>query len=172
MGDGITHAGISDALDRSGEVANFACTKHTIVDQRVRCHIAGFHNGEFRTGRHQLNGIPDLDGAFFDADIDDNALIGIIIAVEDQSLQRSVRIALGCRNVRHNFFHDSFDVDACLCGDPRGIFCGNPDHIFDLLADTVRICSRQVDLVDNRHYFQIVFDCQISICQCLGFDAL
>ena len=48
----------------------------------------------------------------------------------------------------------------------------SPDHIFDLLADTVRICSRQVDLVDDRHYFQIVFDCQISICQCLGFDAL
>lgn len=104
MGDGITYAGIADALDRSGEVANFACTKHTIVDQRVRCHIAGFHNGEFRTGRHQLNGIPDLDGTLFDADIDDNALIGIIIAVEDQSLQRSIRIALGVPECPSQFF--------------------------------------------------------------------
>ena len=36
MGDGITNAGISDALDRSGEITNFACTKHTIREDRLR----------------------------------------------------------------------------------------------------------------------------------------
>ena len=168
----IAHTGVSDALDGCGKIADFAGTQHALIHQRVGGHIASLHDGKFRAGRHQLNGIADLYRTLFYPDIDDNALVCVIVAVEDQRLERCIRVALWCRDVRHDLLHDRLNVDACLCRDTGCILCRNADHIFDLLADTVRVSRRQVDLVDYRHDLQVMLNGKVCICQRLRLDSL
>ena len=45
-----------------------------------------------------------------------------------------------------------------LCGNAGRIHRLNPDHIFNLIRDTVRIRARQIDLVDHRKHLQIVIN--------------
>ena len=86
VGDGVADLCVADALDGSGEIADFAGTKLSVIDQCVGGHIAGFHNGEFCAGCHELDDVAHLDRALLDADIDDNAFVCVIVAVEDQRL--------------------------------------------------------------------------------------
>ena len=40
------------------------------------------------------------------------------------------------------------------------------------MLGTCRVCRRQINFIDNRQNFQIIFQCQIGIGQSLGFNAL
>ena len=48
----------------------------------------------------------------------------------------------------------------------------NTDHIFDFVNHALRLRTRQINLINNRHHIQIVIQRQINIGQCLGFDPL
>ena len=64
------------------------------------------------------------------------------------------------------------DIQPCLCRNPRRIFRLNADDILNLMYDTVRLCTRQIDFIDDRHDIQIVVQRQINIGQCLCLNAL
>ena len=77
-----------------------------------------------------------------------------------------MRISGRCRNFFYNLFKNLFYVQSGLCGNLWGILCLDTDHIFDLVDNTLRLCTWQIDLIDHRH------NIQIYICQCLGFNSL
>ena len=50
-------------------------------------HVAHLHQRELGPGGHQADGVAGLDGALKHADINDDALVAVVDAVKDQSLE-------------------------------------------------------------------------------------
>ena len=119
-----------------------------------------------------MNGLTDLYGAVDNTDVNYNALVGIVIAVENKSFQGSVHIALGAGNIGNYLFKYCLDVCAHFCGDTGSVHCGNADNAFHLGAYPFRLCGGQVYFVDNGNDFKIMLNSKVSVGKGLGFDTL
>ena len=134
--------------------------------------MADFHQRELGTGGHQADGVAGLDGALEDADVDDDALVAVVDAVKDQGLERGVRVAGGGRDVADHPFQHLVDVQAGLGRDAGRVQAGQTDDVFHFLRHLVRVGAGQVDLVQDGHQLQIVFQRHVGVGQRLGLDAL
>ena len=85
--DGIAHAGVLHGLDAGGQVADLAGLQLAAGGQAGGTHVAHLHQRELGPGGHHLDGVAGLDGALEHADVDDNALVAVVDAVEDQALR-------------------------------------------------------------------------------------
>ncbi len=65
-----------------------------------------------------------------------------------------------------------FNADAGLCGNGNRRERIEPQIRIDLLAHPVNVGGRQIDLIDHRQQFQIVFQGQIEVGNRLRFDPL
>ena len=73
----------------------------------------------------------------------------VVLAVEDQRLERRVRVTGRGGDVRHDVLQHGVNVDPGLRGDLRRVLRGNADDLLDLVLDPLRLRGRQVDFVDN-----------------------
>ena len=64
------------------------------------------------------------------------------------------------------------NADALLRADQQRIARIEPDHVFNLLANSLRLGGGQVDLINYRNNFQIMVQREISIRERLRFHAL
>ena len=172
IGHCVAHLGVPNALDGSGNITNLSSLQHPGVDMGSGIHIAGFHHSKFRTGCHQPDPVADAHGSFLDPDVNDNALVCIIVAVKNQCLQRRSRIPLGGRNVRNDALQHLLDVDAHFRRNPGRVHGRNADNILHLCSHPFRIRRGQINLVDHRHQLQIMLQRQIGVGKGLGLDAL
>ena len=69
-------------------------------------------------------------------------------------------------------FQNVAAVFARLGGDQRRVGGVQADHFLDLVLDLLRLGAGQVDLVDDRHGFQIVLQRHVYVGQRLRLDAL
>ena len=92
-GHGVADLRFVDVLDAGGEVADLTSLKLLRRLQPQRAHQAAFEHLEGRAGRHHSDLHAGPDGAVLEAHIDDHAAVGVVIAVEDQRLERGVRVA-------------------------------------------------------------------------------
>ena len=83
-----------------------------------------------------------------------------------------MRVSVRCRNIRHNALKNFFNVGAHLRGNFRRVLRRNADDILNFVLGALRVCTRQVNFVDDRQHLQIVLDCEIGVCERLCFDAL
>ena len=134
--------------------------------------IAALHDLVLGARGHHAHVHARADRAVHHAQIDDDAPIGIVLAVEDQRLQRRVGIALGGRHVPHDHLQHGGDVDPVFCRDFRGVLGAQADDILDFLLDLRRPGRGQIDLIDDREDLQVVVDGKIGVGQGLGFHAL
>ena len=134
--------------------------------------MSDFNDVERRTGRHHADGVAGTDGALLDADIDDDAAIAVIIAVENERLQRLFVVARGGGNVPDDRFEHRFDVDAVFGGNERGIGRVDADDVLNFPLHRFGVGGRQIDLVDDRHDLQPVLHREIGVGKRLRFDAL
>ena len=117
--------------------------------------------------------IPRGDFPLHHPDIDDDPPVAVVIAVEDQGFERLVIIRpLGRRDIPDDPLQHLMDIDAVFGGDPGRVQGGDADDILDLVGHPLRVGGGQVDLVDDRHYLQVVVHRQIGVGQGLGLDAL
>ena len=135
-------------------------------------HVADFHQRELSTGGHQADGVAGLDGAFEDADVDDDALVAVVDAVKDQGLEGGVRVAGGGRDVADHPFQHLIDVQAGLGGDAGRVHAGQTDDVFHFLRHLVRVGGGQVDLVQDGHQLQVVLQGHVGVGEGLGLNAL
>jgi hypothetical protein len=110
--------------------------------------------------------------SFYDSHHADHAAVGVVPGVEEQGLERCIRIALRGRQVAHDPLQDVLDADAGLGRYEDRVVGVDPHHVLDLLADPVRVGGRQVDLVEDRDDGQVVVDRQVGVGQRLGLDSL
>ena len=112
QGDGIAYPRLADRFDGGGDVADLTGAQLVAWLQLAGAHNAHFHHIKFRAGRHHTDGVARFQPSFFHADVDDNALVAVVVAVKNQRLQRCVVVPLGRRHMMHNGFQHLIDVDA------------------------------------------------------------
>ena len=110
MGDGVANDGVAHALDAGGDVTYLTGSKSAAWNQIGCAHVAHLHHMELCAGSHHQNVVAWADGALHDADVNDNALVAVIIRVKDQRLQRSIRVAARRRNIGDDAFEHVLNV--------------------------------------------------------------
>ena len=171
LGDGVADGGVGDLLDRAGEEAELARPELAPIDQLGREDADRVHfvdgGGAHHADLHAL-----LELAVDDAHQHDDAEIGVVPGIDQERLQRRLRIALGGGQPRHDRLQHGLDTLAGLGGDRQGVGCVETDHVLDLLLDALRLGRRQVDLVEHREDLVVVLERLVDVGQRLRLDAL
>ena len=130
------------------------------------------HHLVARAGGHEQDLLLAADAAVDEAHENDDAAVVVVLTVEDQRLERRVRIAGGRGHARHDRFQDRVDIDARLGRDLRRVLRRNADDLLDLVLDALRVGGGQVDLVDDGQDLQIVVQREVGVRERLGLHAL
>ncbi len=121
---------------------------------------------------HELNAVTGLDGPLHDSEMDDDTAVAVVLAVEDECLQRLVRFAFWCRYAVSDRFEDLVDPDPGLGADEQCFVGVESEHGFDFGQHFVDPRHWQVDLVDDRYDFEPGFECGIGVGDGLSLDSL
>ena len=122
--------------------------------------------------RHDLDLHALAQAAVDDAREHDDAAVGIEPGVEDERLQRRVRVSVRRRQTMDHRFQDVGNAQAGLRGDGERVVGGQPDGLLDHLAGAFDVGRGQVDLVDDRDDLEAVVDGEVGVGQGLRFHAL
>ena len=172
MGDRVAHLHIHQQPDVGHQVAHFAHREglllvHLGIEDADLVHLV------LAAGGHEADGVPGLDGAVHDADEVHHPAVGVVVAVEDQGLQRGVGIALGRRDALDDLLQHLIAVLAGLGTHVHGVGrVHQADDRVDLLQHPDRIRTGQVRLVQDREDLQAVLQGQVGVGQGLGLHAL
>ncbi len=115
---------------------------------------------------------PGAEGALGEADVGDDALVGVVVRVEDEALERRGRVALGRRHPFHDGLQHRLHVGAVLGRDEDDLLARDGQHVLELLDDDVRLGRGQVDLVEDGDDDEALRQRQVDVGQGLGLDAL
>ncbi len=169
--DRLAAAGVADIFDAGDQVADLAraelgnrCghrTAHAYLDRLLG--RAGLHEQKLRTRGQTTVHHPYRA---------DDAAVLVVLAVEDQGLQRSIGIALRCRDPLADRVEQPVDAFASLGGDPQDVFGGDTENRLDLHRVPVGVGGRQVDLVERGDDIEVVLHGEVAVGQCLGLDSL
>ena len=125
-----------------------------------------------RARRHHLNIHPGLHHAVYHAHVDDRAAVGVILAVENQTLQGSFAVALWGGNVVYDHLEHGVDVDPVFGRDLGRVHRRKANHVLNFVLDLLGPCRGQVDLIDDGQHFKAVVDGKIGVRECLRLNAL
>ena len=170
--DRVAHAGVVHVLDAGREVADVAAAELVAGIEPDRAQVADLEDLVLRAGGHEADLHVAPDRALHHAHEDDDAAVGVILAVEHERLQRRVRVALRGGDVVDDAVEHGLNVDALLGGDLRRVHGGDADDVLDLGLGAVRVGGGQVDLVDDGQDLQIVVQREIGVRERLRLDAL
>ena len=170
--DGVAHLGGLDILDGSGEIAHLARLQDLAGLVAQRTQQAALQHLVLGAGGHHLHVHAPAEGTLHNAEVHDDALIGIIVAVEDQCPEGSVDVAGGGGDILHHVLQHRRDIDAHFGGDLRSIHGGEGQDVLDLVLHPGRIGGREVDLIDHRPDLQVVVHGEVGVGQGLGLNAL
>ncbi|VTR65980.1 hypothetical protein DESC_40011 [Desulfosarcina cetonica] len=171
QGDRIAAAGVADRLDAGDHVAHLAGTQRLLGDAHDLEHADLFYLVGSVVG-HEADPVPGADGALLDAEVHHGAAEGIVMGIENQRLQGSLGIAFRRRQGVDHRFHNILDAQPLLGRGQDGRFRIQSQILLDLGLDPLDIGRGQVDLVDDRDDFQVMFHGQVEVGQGLGLDAL
>ena len=107
-----------------------------------------------------------------DADERDDAAVLVVGRVEDQRARRRVRVAGRRRNPLDDRVEHRVDALAGLGRDAQHVRRVVADQVGDLGGGTVRVRSRQVDLVHDGDDLEVVLDREIRVRERLRLDPL
>ena len=170
--DGIAYRGVLDGLDGGGKITDLTCAQFLTGFYAQRTKIAALKHVVAGAGCHHLDLHSGTYCAVHNTEIYDNTNVRIVLAVKNKSLERCVGVAVRCGYVCNNILKHSLNVDALLGGYLGSIHSGQTDNILHLLLGLLRVGGRQVDLIENGQYLQIVIKGKICIGQGLCLHAL
>ena len=105
-------------------------------------------------------------------DIDDHALVLVVVAVEDEALERLRRVALGGGHAGHDRLEDLGHAGAVLGRREDDLLARDRQDVLQLVHDRLRVRRRQVDLVEDRDERQPLLEREMDVGQRLRLDAL
>ena len=127
---------------------------------------------EHGAGRHHFDLHARRDAPVHQAHVNDDALIGVVLAVKHERFQRRFRVACRCRDVRNHILKYVMNIEPHFCRDLGRILCRDADDVLDFLLDARRVGGRQVNFIDDRQHLQPRVDGKVGIAKGLRFDAL
>ena len=162
---------IPDVLHVGDEKADLADAE--LVDGlRLGCEDAHLLDLVVLPRRHQPHLHARSNRTVHHADQDDDATVGVVPGVEDQRLERAVRIAGRRRQPVDDRLQDLERTAPLLRAGEQRVRRIETDEVLDLHRRLFRAGARQVDLVDDRHDLQVVVDRQVGVGDRLRLDPL
>ena len=113
-----------------------------------------------------------VERALREPDVDDHALVGVVVAVEDQALERRRRVALRRRDALDDRLEDLGDAGALLGGREEHLLARDREDVLELLHHDLGLGRRQVDLVEDRDDRQSLAQREVDVGEGLRLDAL
>jgi hypothetical protein len=102
----------------------------------------------------------------------DHADIVVEPGIDDERLQRAVRVALRRRNPFDQLFEELRDTEPGLGADQRGVVGRDADDFLDLVNHLRGVGGRKIDLVDDRQHLQPLLERGVAVCDALGLHTL
>ena len=163
--------GLPDVLDAGDEVADLADAE-TVGGLRVGGDHADLEQLVGGAGRVHEDALAGREHAVDDADVGDDAAVGVVDGVEDQGARRGVSVADRVRDLAYDPVEQLGDTDAGLGA--------HPEHVVGVAADDVRQLGRvllrlgggEIDLVEHGDDDEVVLQREVEVGQRLRLDAL
>ncbi len=173
IGDRVTDARVGHFLDRGGDEADFARSE-AIHGKHLRRQNADALDRILGTRAHHADLLALGQHAIDDAHQNHDAEIGVVPAIDEQRLKRTLLtgFALGRGQLVNDGFQNIGNAKTGLGRNHHGFGGIDADDFLDLFLDAIRLCSRQVDLVEHRDDLVIVVDRLIDVGERLRFHAL
>ena len=155
LGHGLADAGLPDVLDPGDEVADLARTELGDRGRRGQSHpdLVGLVDG---AGLHEPDPGLRAQTAVHHPDGAHHAAVLVVLAVEDERLQRRVGVAGRRRDALDDGVEQLGHALAGLGGEAQDVLGGDAEHGLDLVGVPVGIGGRQVDLVERGHDLEVV----------------
>ncbi len=90
-----------------------------------------------------------------DANERDDAAVRVEVRVEDERLERRLRVALGRRNATDHRLERVAHALARLAAGENGLLGGDRESLLDLVSRPLGIGGRKIDLVDDRDDLEV-----------------
>ncbi len=169
--DRVADLRVADALEAGRDVADLAGDQ--LLDRHeLRPEDAELERIGLGAAAHQADRVTLADRPLGEADVDDDPLVRVVVAVEDQALQRLGRVALGGRDAGDDRLEDVGDARAVLGRGEDDLLARDGQHVLELVHDRVGVRGRQVDLVEDRDEREVLAQREMDVGQRLGLDAL
>jgi hypothetical protein len=162
---------VADALEPGRHVADVAGVE-LLHGNELRPEEAELDQLGLGAGAHQPDVVVLVERSLGEADVDDHALVRVVVRVEDQALERRLGIALGRRDPLHDRLEDLGDAGAVLGRRQQHFFARHRQDALQLLDDHIGLGRRQVDLVEDRDDRQVLLEGEVDVGERLGLDAL
>ena len=173
-GEGVADFDLGGVFDVGDDVADVAR-----AEARLNGHfgVAGAEDADFFdvvafVGGHRFDVVTCGDAAIDDADVNDDAAVGVEGGVEDESAEFFVGRVDGGRDAGDDGFEDVVDADAGFGAGWDGFFAGDGEDFFELLANGGEVGVGQVDFVDDGDEGEALFHREVDVGDGLGFDSL
>ncbi len=170
-GDGVAHAAFVHGLETRGDVTDLA-RPQTLDGLHARREDADLHGAHIDLGGEHAQHVRGLERAFDHAHVRDDALVGVVMRVEDQRAQGDAVRVFGRRHTLDDGLQHLVHVQAVLGRDADDALGGHADQAGDVFGHFVGTGRGQVDLVDHGDNFQVRFESLVEVGQRLGLDAL
>src|SRR5207302_8704844 len=137
-GPGAAGPRLTDAAQSGRDGPHLACPERACRD-RLRTEVAQLQELALCLGGHESDALVVVEGSVGEPDVRDNALVGVIVAVEYERLERYRCIAAGRGHASHDRFEDLVDTDPLLGRCQDGLLAGDGEGLLELAQDHVRI---------------------------------
>ena len=186
-GHGVAALALADVLHPGDEVADLADPppRAGLGLRGDDAHLEQLVRG---AGGHHLDALARRDPAVDDADVGDDAAVGVVDGVEDHRPGGGVgaarggrgaggpplgpRASLGRRDAGDHLVEQLAHAVPGLRADPQHVAGVAADDVGDLGGVAVRVGGGQVDLVEDRDDGEVLLQRQVEVGQRLGLDAL
>ena len=171
VGDRVADLDLRNILQARDEIAD-------VADRKIgKCNLGRFAGADFLyegfcSSCHHVNLVALFNRTVDYANECDDSAVSVEIRIEDEGAQGCVCIADRGRNVVDNGFEKVVHAFAGFCRAQNGIVCWNRQSILDLLAGTVGVGCREIDLVDQGDDFKIRVHCHHGVGNRLRLDTL
>ena len=105
---------------------------------------------------HDSDLLVRLERALREPDIGDDALVDVVVRVEDEALDRCLGVALGRRDALDDGLEHLSHVGAVLGADHDHFLARDREHVLQLLDHELGLGRGQIDLVEDRDDHQVL----------------
>ena len=170
-GHRVADLGLADVLDPGDEVADLA-DPEPLAGHRLRGDHADLEQVVDRAGRHHLDLLARAQLAVDDADVGDDAAVGVVDGVEDHRAGGRVGVADRGGHALDDAVQQLQHAGAGLARGAQHVLGLAADQAGELLGVLLGLGRGQVDLVEDRDDLQVVAHGHVEVGQGLRLDAL
>jgi hypothetical protein len=136
--DGIADLGLPDVLQPGRDIADLA--RHELLDRdELRPEHAELERLRLRPRGHEADRVMLAQGACSEADIDDDPLVHVVVAVEDQALERLRRVAFRSRDALDDRLEDLGHSGPVLGRGEDDLLARDREDVLELVHDRLGV---------------------------------